>query len=591
MLTAASPNPTPPPPAHNGAQFTLHRLLVFEQDAIQTMALLGSLVESVRGVKGACLASVLGIHLRHGDPFVVNLMKKVMTKTCVPLFEMLNAWVSTGSLNDPYSEFFIASNGKVAFERIWFDKFTLRRTMIPTFFTEELVEKIMGIGKAVNFIREVCKETEYTLKVKVDYRQSRNTTNTHAHTHTHFHARLPREYSIHILFESPLIRFVFLFVLCVCVCFLVFSSGSDSLTPFATSISSAFSEVHTYLLHLLKIRYNFLSHALSLKKYLLLSAGDFSATLLELIGGELDKSLRDSSHSALLGILESAKRASSVKDEPDEVAMRLSIRRADHSSSSSISELTGAGGAPNGGWATFAIEYVFESESPLRTVFSPKTLDLYTQLFTFLWQLKRVDRRLSEAWANQTKLGHAAELRQLGVELGGSSSSPNGPNELEGFLRNVAGTRNEMAHFVSNFHSYVMFEVVETGWEEFVHKVQGTQPPSAYSATTMTSTTHTAIKTMPNTPAGGGNNSTSIGFERMQATTTPPSAQQNTPTKQLDLDGLIQAHKIFLQQIVDKVRTPERDIQKRSHIGQIEHFMLITRSSSSLSLSLLSVRF
>lgn len=147
-------------------------MLVFVQDAMQTLSLLAMLTDAARGVKGGQLASVIGAHLRHGDPFVVALMKRVMAKTCVPLFEMIDIWISSGMLNDPYSEFFVQSHAGIPIERLWSEKYSLRRTMIPAFLDEPLVHKILAIGKAVNFIRINCKDPKYTMSLQVDYKQS-----------------------------------------------------------------------------------------------------------------------------------------------------------------------------------------------------------------------------------------------------------------------------------------------------------------------------------------------------------------------------------------------------------------------------------
>jgi hypothetical protein len=93
-------------------------------------------------------------------------------QTCVPLFEMIDGWVCTGVLNDPYSEFFIQSHVGIPPERLWFEKYSLRRQMIPAFLDQKHVHKILGIGKAVNFIRRNCKDAKYTMSFKVDYKQS-----------------------------------------------------------------------------------------------------------------------------------------------------------------------------------------------------------------------------------------------------------------------------------------------------------------------------------------------------------------------------------------------------------------------------------
>lgn len=309
----------------------------------------------------------------------------------------------------------------------------------------------------------------------------------------------------------------------------MFANGTD-LSGFSASIDSAFDRVNAHLLSLLTHRYHFLSHALALKKYMLLSAGDFSAHLIELVARDLDKPARDLSTAHLLGVLEAAKRGSTARDEPDQVLDRISLRRL-------------APKADELGWDLFALAYHLD-DSPLRVVFTDRNLAKYLQLFEFLWQLKRVESRLSAAWAVQTKIGHASALRALGAAL-----DTRGPNVLEPFLRNVAGLRHEMSHFVSNLHSYMMFEVLECAWDEFVNKIR--MGPNARLDNASATNGHASkATTTPNTPRGV------VSFANFNTTVTSPS--QTGPVKEqpkpLDLDGLIHAHKIFLQQIVDKVR-------------------------------------
>lgn len=233
-------------PSHATSQFTLRRMWVWVQDPLQRLSLLGVLVDAARGAKGGCLASVIGAHLHHGDPFVVGLMKRVMRKvgwravrccvrrwavrlacsalhcnamyrtwlcsgsmcehgsdcesntmplllflcvrlvhctalhcpyapqTCVPLFEMIHRWVCNGVLADPYSEFFIQSHAGVSAERMWSERFSLRRNMLPAFLPARLVHKILAIGKAVNFVRFNCKEPNYSNKLHVDFNHSQS---------------------------------------------------------------------------------------------------------------------------------------------------------------------------------------------------------------------------------------------------------------------------------------------------------------------------------------------------------------------------------------------------------------------------------
>lgn len=69
----------------------------------------------------------------------------------------------------------------------------------------------------------------------------------------------------------------------------MFSSGTD-LSSFASSIDSSFASVNAHLLSLLTTKYDFMGHACALKKYLLLSQGDFIQHLLDLLQSVLHNS-------------------------------------------------------------------------------------------------------------------------------------------------------------------------------------------------------------------------------------------------------------------------------------------------------------
>jgi len=179
------------------SSFTLVRMWQWELDPTHRLRWLAMLVDAVRGVKGGAIASVVGSHMKHGESFVVELMKRLLRKTCVPLFEMIHKWVCKGVIEDPYSEFFIeqrpipSATGKSGAPRMnpataeWEAKFVLRPVMIPTFFPHRLVRRILACGKAVHFVRVVCGERNFTAQLNVDFNHSTShTVQRNSRTHT-----------------------------------------------------------------------------------------------------------------------------------------------------------------------------------------------------------------------------------------------------------------------------------------------------------------------------------------------------------------------------------------------------------------------
>jgi len=52
----------------------------------------------------------------------------------------------------------VVADPQVEDSRLWTDKYKLNHIMIPAFLTNDLANKIMQTGKAVNFIRRCCQE-------------------------------------------------------------------------------------------------------------------------------------------------------------------------------------------------------------------------------------------------------------------------------------------------------------------------------------------------------------------------------------------------------------------------------------------------
>ncbi len=74
---------------------------------------------------------------------------------CRPLYLTLLRWVCDGSLEDPHQEFFIASDPRVEGDRLWTDKYSINKEMIPKFLSLSWVKKILATGKSINFLHEV----------------------------------------------------------------------------------------------------------------------------------------------------------------------------------------------------------------------------------------------------------------------------------------------------------------------------------------------------------------------------------------------------------------------------------------------------
>lgn len=138
---------------------TLHQLAVCTMEPMERMKLLANIVRSCGRLRGGALISVIYGFLHHGSPETSATVKSLLTTVCRPLYNMILKWIFDGVLEDPFTEFFIASDAKLNDEaKLWHDKYSVRRSMIPKFMALSLSKKILATGKNINFLRSVCKD-------------------------------------------------------------------------------------------------------------------------------------------------------------------------------------------------------------------------------------------------------------------------------------------------------------------------------------------------------------------------------------------------------------------------------------------------
>lgn len=90
---------------------------------------------------------------------------------------------------------------------------------------------------------------------------------------------------------------------------------------------------------------------------------------------------------------------------------------------------------------------------PLATIFTKDVIQNYLKIFSFLWKLKKVQHYLSISWG--INMSHQKQFRKIKGNI---------QNDFHKF--NLA--HHEMAHFVQNVHNYILVEVLETAWTEYI---------------------------------------------------------------------------------------------------------------------------
>lgn len=214
-------------------------------------------------------------------------------------------------------------------------------------------------------------------------------------------------------------------------------------------VDEAAKRIDKHLLDVIYNRYKFKEHCLAIKQYLLLGQGDFVQYLMDIVGPELSEPANTISSFKLSGLLETAIRASNAQYDDPDILDRLRVKMMPHESG-------------DRGWDVFSLEY--DARVPLDTVFTESVMVRYLRIFNFLWKLKRVEHALIGAWKTMkpncityksfTRLQDAVKM------------------QLVSTLRRCQVLWVEINHFISNLQYYIMFEVLEVSWSNFLSEME-----------------------------------------------------------------------------------------------------------------------
>ena len=126
------------------------------------------------------------------------------------------------------------------------------------------------------------------------------------------------------------------------------------------------------------------------------------------------------------------------------------------------------------GWDVFTLEY--KVDAPIDTVIDPESMEKYLKIFHHLWKMKRVEGALSESW-NRIACGARSFL---GPAIKGvrrrSSAHSDVLERLEREWHQIRIVLSEMIHFIRQLQAFCQLEVIECSWKElmdFVTKKEG----------------------------------------------------------------------------------------------------------------------
>ena len=444
---------------------TMNKLHVHAQTPLRRMTVLEQVTLAIQDKKGGSLLNCLHeLKSRDfaGDGIAQNVIKSLLEHASVPYFKMLEAWLESGMIHDPFDEFMIGVGEQLMDESLtartvfggydgdtWNELFQIRSEhVLENLLSSPIVrQQVLLTGKYWNAV-QLCQQYS-TNEIGVGRFSERK-------------------------FSSQL------------------SYGMDAVS-ISTLVHRMYRSASQELLGLVTREFDIMETLRTMKRYFLLDQGDFLVHFLDAAENELLKELSDVSRGRVqhwLGMCvqltepnsddapSSAALASARMPAGPLTAQMLKCSFAPESLQDHLDALHAEKGGicahspktpsrhPYGmmnkgitGVEAFTIHF---SQIPFPTslILSQRALCNYQLLFRHLFFAKHVERRLVDIWLDHQMMKQFQSLRRA-----------MGPTYC---------LRQRMLHFMQNFIYYIMFEVIEPNWltmENAIRKQQseGTQ--------------------------------------------------------------------------------------------------------------------
>jgi hypothetical protein len=405
---AAAAPPVVVLPTAEGASWLLRRLHAWAVERLPLVRALLALARAAEHQRGAALCTSAHAHCGQGDARVRAALTRVFAAASAPLHAALRAWALRGAAPPPGGGVELCveelSAREVEDAGPWAAGPRLARAHLPAYVPEHLADAAVRLGKAVRYLREVNGDAEWVREHVAPFEAGGGGGAAAAS----------------VCEDAAL--------------------ATTALPSLWRVVRCASPVVDYRCVQQLLGRHRALAHLQILHRYVLLTQGDFAASLLAGARSELDRPAAGLAlvlHS-LGGVLEAAVRSSNAALEDRALVDCLHVRLAPPPG--------GAGGAT--GWDVFTLSY--HVAPPLAALLPARALATYGALFSLLWTVRRAEAALSELW-NVSKatftvieyLGHAGLAR---------------------LLHAAALSRMHMGHFVSCLCGYLMLGVLSPAW-------------------------------------------------------------------------------------------------------------------------------
>ncbi|KAG5925121.1 hypothetical protein E4U42_004460 [Claviceps africana] len=394
------------------AGVTLKRCVVWTREATMGLRLMSLIAKESENKAGGQLISLIhGFSSSHGDPVVAAFAERLLGSFTRPFYDILRHWIYDGELSDPYREFFVREQDAKA---------------------ADVAERKGGAGAGAG--AGAGTGNVWTDKYEID------------------------DNMIPSIMTQDFAQKVFLigkslnFIRHSCgdtVWVEKYSKAASKELRYGDTatleawIDEAYKTTMKRLMDLMASKFHLFEHLKALKDYILLGQGDFIALLMESLAANLDKPAGVQYRHTLTAQLEHAVRGSNAQYDSAEVLRRLDARMLQLSHGDM-------------GWDCFTLEY--KIDAPVDVVVTDWGNRQYLKVFNFLWRIKRVEFALLSTW------------RKCMTGARGVLQNPDAV--VTQAWRSTRGVLAEMIHFVGQLQYYILFEVIESSWDELQRRIR-----------------------------------------------------------------------------------------------------------------------
>ena len=451
---------------------TMNKLYVYIQSPLQRMAILEHVVTAIRERKGGSLLNALHelkTQVFPGDSVAQHVLESLLRGGSVPYFKMLDTWLESGVINDPFNEFMIETcecpDAVGGYDGdTWNGMFRIRSDhVLKCVLSSPVVqEQILLTGKYWNAV-QLCQRTTADVPGSETLQQGKKDA---MHVHR----------------------------------------GMDAVA-LSAFVHSMYQNASQQLLRLLMGDFDAMKSLLTLKRFFLLHQGDFLVHLFDAAEDELTQELQDVSRGRLQQLLHMCIQLTEPDADDSHSALvplgaakpagplTAQMLRCSFAPDSLIDYLDALHGVSGGidarepktpsrhaygmaskemtGIDAFSIRFD-RIPFPTSLIISQTALSSYQLLFRHLFFAKYVERRLVGIWLDHQMMKQFQSLRRA-----------MGPTYC---------LRQRMLHFMQNFIYYIMFEVIEPNWLEMEHSIIRKQRSNSNGGSQRTQTVDDIIR-------------------------------------------------------------------------------------------------